>query len=366
MADEPYSVTSAATVDPVDHAETDMDVLTRKIEDRVTNLVGGFSSWWSNVNQQSQSAFQAARTQIEKQGGLVATAKQSFARLEESMEQASQEARAKSREGVQPTELGEPYELADDAETERPESMSSVDKGKQPAERVPKGKQPVGRIPAEPPSLAGLGTSAWTSLQRLAHLPQVAKIQEQISHAMQSGTEGESGQSLQRVLHDAEALVTRYVHDGEVFARDVGKDLRGLLDDVVKIVPPEEAERIAEDKPQPVVDVPTDAPAAATNTADDKVYHTLDDADDFRWDDDEDDGGVAMDQFSSLPHTTPTHTTTSSAETPVSEGDARTSGHGHSENAVASGSVLPSRTETSTAAPSVSGAGANDSDSDWN
>ena len=154
MADEPYSVTSAATVDPVEHAETDMDVLTRKIEDRVTNLVGGFSSWWSNVNQQSQSAFQAARTQIEKQGGLMATAKQSFARLEESMEQASQEARAKGREGAQPTELGEPYELADDAETEPAAPAPSANKGKQPEERVPQ----------EQPSLAGLGTSAWASL----------------------------------------------------------------------------------------------------------------------------------------------------------------------------------------------------------
>ncbi|WFC93584.1 hypothetical protein MBRA1_000205 [Malassezia brasiliensis] len=287
MADEPYSVTSAATVDPVDHAETDMDALTRKIEDRVTNLVGGFSSWWSNVNQQSQSAFQAARTQIEKQGGLVATAKQSFARLEESMEQASQEARAKGREGAQPTELGEPYELADDAERDLSASTPNVDKG----------KQPEGQVAEEPSSLVGLGTSAWTSLQRLAHLPQVAKIQEQISHAMQSSTGSESGQSLQRVLHDAEALVTRYVLDGEVFARDVGKDLRGLLDDMVKIVPPEEAERIAEDKPQPAVDGPIDAPVAATNTADEKVYHTLEDADDFRWDDDEDDGGVAMDHI---------------------------------------------------------------------
>ena len=355
MADEPYSVTSAATVDPVEHAETDMDVLTRKIEDRVTNLVGGFSSWWSNVNQQSQSAFQAARTQIEKQGGLMATAKQSFARLEESMEQASQEARAKGREGAQPTELGEPYELADDAETEPAAPAPSANKGKQPEERAPQ----------EQPSLAGLGTSAWASLQRLAHLPQVAKIQEQISHAVQSSTDSESGQSLQRVLHDAEALVTRYVHDGEVFARGVGKDLRGLLDDVVKIVPPEEAERIAEDKPQPVVDVPSDAPAEVKGTSEEKVYHTLEDAEDFRWDDDEDDGGVAMDQFSSLPHTTPTHPTASAAKPPASEGGARTSGHGHSENAVASGSVLPSRTESDSAAPSAADANEHDSDSDW-
>ena len=56
MVDEPYSVTSAATVEPVEHPDTDVDVFTRRLESQVTNLVGGFSSWWSNVNQQVGSA----------------------------------------------------------------------------------------------------------------------------------------------------------------------------------------------------------------------------------------------------------------------------------------------------------------------
>ena len=52
MADEAFSATSAAVVEPTKHPETDVEALTRKIESEVTSAFGGLTSWWSGVNEQ--------------------------------------------------------------------------------------------------------------------------------------------------------------------------------------------------------------------------------------------------------------------------------------------------------------------------
>ncbi|WFD02886.1 hypothetical protein MOBT1_001573 [Malassezia obtusa] len=86
--------------------------------------------------------------------------------------------------------------------------------------------------------------------------------------------------------------MTRYVHDGEALAREVGKDLRGLLDDIVKVVPPEEAERVNADKQQAAVPVEEKSAADATTEKPASQPHTLDDPDDFAWDDDDEEDMV--------------------------------------------------------------------------
>lgn len=329
MADEPYSATTAAATDAgAPHTATEVDMMTQRIEDQVTNLVGSFSTWWGGVNRQSQTALQDARTYIEKQGGVLATAKQGIAQLEASMDKASQDARAKGRDGALPADDGEPFELPDD---EAPK-----DKGKGVERDAPAAE-------ADAPTLASLGTSAWTSLQRLAHLPQVAHVQEQLTHALHTA-EGQTGPTLQRAMHDAESLMTKYMHDGEALARDVGKDLRGLLDDIVKIVPPEEAERVAADTPQSV-------PQERAEDAKIDAPHALGDADDFAWDDDEEPEAA---QPADAPAAQPAH-----ADAPAAA---------PAESTVPAAAPAPHAAPTPSTAPAPSAAAPpteHDSDSDW-
>lgn len=330
MADEPYSATTAAATDAgAPHTATEVDMMTQRIEDQVTNLVGSFSTWWGGVNRQSQTALQDARTYIEKQGGVLATAKQGIAQLEASMDKASQDARAKGRDGALPADDGEPFELPDD-------EAAPKDKGKGVERDAPAAE-------ADAPTLASLGTSAWTSLQRLAHLPQVAHVQEQLTHALHTA-EGQTGPTLQRAMHDAESLMTKYMHDGEALARDVGKDLRGLLDDIVKIVPPEEAERVAADTPQSV-------PQERAEDAKIDAPHALGDADDFAWDDDEEPEAA---QPADAPAAQPAH-----ADAPAAA---------PAESTVPAAAPAPHAAPTPSTAPAPSAAAPpteHDSDSDW-
>lgn len=57
MADE--AISSAAALIAINederqlhHKETEVDVVARKIENRVMDLVGGLSSWWGGVHSQ--------------------------------------------------------------------------------------------------------------------------------------------------------------------------------------------------------------------------------------------------------------------------------------------------------------------------
>lgn len=128
---------------------------------------------------------------------------------------------------------------------------------------------------------------------------------------MHPSEDGTASQPLQRVLHDAESLMTRYVHDGEALAREVGKDLRGLLDDIVKVVPPEEAERVNADKQQAAVPVEEKSAADATTEKPASQPHTLDDPDDFAWDDDDEEDMVKNTESSTaVAQAGPTHVET--------------------------------------------------------
>ncbi|WFD42698.1 hypothetical protein MPSI1_001346 [Malassezia psittaci] len=266
MADEALSATSAAVVEPTKHPETDADALTRKIEDEVTNAFGGLSSWWSSVNKQ----LKAARSHVEEQGGFLAYVKQGVARIDESMEQSSQKARARNRNASQPVELGDTFELADE-----PDPVP-LDKGK----GVERDLEPVAS------GIESIKSGAWASLQRLAHLPKVQQLQDQLATVTHSNSDSASALNFQRILQDAEALVSKYVHDGEKMARDVSQDLRGLLDDVVKVVPPDQKLSAYDSERDDPMETQPALSNDITNTPSQHI-HTLEDPDDFVWDDDE-------------------------------------------------------------------------------
>jgi len=57
MADEPMSAAAALIAVNEDErqipfTETEVDAFARKVEDKVTDLVGGLSNWWSGVQTQ--------------------------------------------------------------------------------------------------------------------------------------------------------------------------------------------------------------------------------------------------------------------------------------------------------------------------
>lgn len=264
---------------PTDAPDADAEALTQRLETQVSSIVGNLSSWWSGVNQQvrfradqSHEALEAARTHIETQGGVLAAAKQGIALVEAKMEQVSQEARAKARQDAAPTDDGPALDTLGDAGDEPTRDQRKDDTAQ---------------------TLAAVGANAWASLQQLAHLPQVVQLQEQLTQALQTDEDGKLAiqRPLERVLHDAESLVSKYVHEGEAMARDVGTDLRGLLDDVVKIVPPEDAERAE----APHTDAGrADAGSSGVQRADtaatiaaEAATHGVD-ADDFSWEEESD------------------------------------------------------------------------------
>lgn len=57
MADEPISAAAALLAVNEDErqiqfTETEVDAFARKVEDKVTDIVGGLSNWWSGVQAQ--------------------------------------------------------------------------------------------------------------------------------------------------------------------------------------------------------------------------------------------------------------------------------------------------------------------------
>ncbi|WFC98610.1 hypothetical protein MYAM1_001340 [Malassezia yamatoensis] len=270
MADEAFSATSAAVVEPTKHPETDVDAMTRKIEDEVTSAFSGLSSWWSSMNKQSQSKLKAARSHVEEQGGFLAYVKQGVAKIDESMEQSSQQARARNRNASQPVELGDTFELADEPDPVPRDKGKGVDR----------------QLEADTSGIESIKSGAWASLQRLAHLPKVQQLQDQLANVTHSNADSASTLNFQRILQDAEALVSKYVHDGEKMARDVSQDLRGLLDDVVRVVPPDQKFSAYDSgKDEPIETQP--ALGKDTSNMPRQQIHTLEDPDDFVWDDDE-------------------------------------------------------------------------------
>ena len=230
-----------------------------------------------------------AQKHVEQQGGVLSAARQELGRLESQLDQASERAREKSRAGEEPHVGDTSFELSGEEET-----ATHVDKGKARADDA---------ASAGAASLGELTGSVWSTLQRFAHHEQVQKLQQQMAALVHSGdgeksTEGEIKEGATRsalpAFREVEALAGKYLEAGEGFAREMGRDLGRMLDEVVKIVPPEEEKR-------------TEAQAAAPAEKTTLAQATEPITDDFSWDADEDEFDPAEHE-STAPSHAPAHT----------------------------------------------------------
>ena len=80
--------------------DTKVDQFAQNIEDRVSNLVGGVSTWFSGINTQTQNAVMRAQDHVDMNGGVLSTARFHLARLESQFQSQSDRAREKSRDVV--------------------------------------------------------------------------------------------------------------------------------------------------------------------------------------------------------------------------------------------------------------------------
>ena len=187
MADEPYSVTAAAAAaseSGVDNpAATDY---TKTVDDQVSNIVGGVSSWWNSFSQQSQQFISSTQKHIEDQGGVVAAARNEFSRIEK--------------------EIG-------------------------------KAATPRGAEGDAAPSFEALSNNVWSSLQGLAHIPQVQQLREQVAAGLPRTGDAQQALASLPAFHEVETLGAKYLEAGEGFARDVGRDLKGTLDSIIRFEP---------------------------------------------------------------------------------------------------------------------------------
>ena len=98
MAEEPMSAAAALLAVTEDERlihprDTKVDQFAQNIEDRVSNLVGGVSTWFSGINTQTQNAVMRAQDHVDKNGGVLSTARFHLARLESQFQSQSDRAR---------------------------------------------------------------------------------------------------------------------------------------------------------------------------------------------------------------------------------------------------------------------------------
>jgi hypothetical protein len=181
-------------------------------------------------------------THIEKEGGVLATARKELAKLDAQLQVDSDEARKRAQSGTEPVEGLHPPELDDMLDQgdkgkgrEQDDSAFSMDERR--------GRSATsGDAQDALPNLSALGTNAWESLQRFAHLPQVDQLQGQLKsmlHATENSKEVlEAQRSVRETLAETESLARRYMHDGEIFVQDMSKELGSLLNGLFTVVPP--------------------------------------------------------------------------------------------------------------------------------
>ncbi|KAN0061212.1 hypothetical protein ACQY0O_006948 [Thecaphora frezii] len=296
------------------------------LEAEVSNLVTGISSWWSGVAQKSQASISQAKQHVDKQGGLLSFAKSEYTKLEAQIADAQKKAR---QESFQP-----PASDIDAAAAVAPAAApagSSGEKGKQravdqqdpvaaassDAEAVASASEEGTEVSSTPRALAS-GTEGSGPLDaasaffgrvtsQLTSDPRVAALQRNLLASLPTSKGGadasaaadrEAGDGSQRAaaginvqqtlsnlsrtlqahlphleLGQTQQLASRYLEASENFAKDLGKDMRELANELVRIVPPEEQQQQQHDgkaeqgdEKRPSEDANKDvAPAAAVN-----------------------------------------------------------------------------------------------------
>lgn len=266
-----------------------------ELDQNVEKMVGNISTWWSGIAKKSQDSINQARQQVESQGGIVNYAKSNYAKIESSIADAQKRAREQSS--------GEA--AAASSEDQKP-SIISVDKGKQrvldeqPQEVTPTGPS-LGasvsslftKITADP-RLQQLQNSLTTTLQSVSNSQQPQLNQDGTPRSPIVGGPTKLQDSLAKLsltfqshlphldFKESQQLATKYLHATENFAKEIQTDMTDLVNELVRIVPPE-GEAI--EKTAPTTDT-SDAPHA-TIAASDPVTAPQVDEEDFVWDEED-------------------------------------------------------------------------------
>lgn len=253
MAEEPMSAAAALLAVTEDerllhHRDTEVDHFAQNIEDRVSNLVGGVSTWFSGINTQTQNAVLKAQEHVDKNGGVLSTARSHLAKLESQFQSQSDRAREKSRAASVPDEAM--YEL----DTSDPERSLR--------------EEPISAAASTHSSSPLPSTGVWDLLRKVAAHPHVERLQSAWTDANQD-TKAQWSNSLK----EAESLARTYAKSGGEAMQLAGRDLHSKLQAIIANVPS---------------DNPKSAEAPKSNV-DTKPPHMVDDEESFRWDDDEDD-----------------------------------------------------------------------------
>lgn len=224
----------------MEHNRTEIDAFARNIEDRVSNLMGGISSWFSGVNNQTQNAMLQAQAHVEQQEGIAQMARKQMEKLESQLQAPSDTALQKSRVSAEPVGDESLFELDDEStpNTSRSADTSAADRA--------------------PPS--GL----WDLLHKVSAHPHVEKLQSAWSTANQ-----DTKLQWTQTLKEAENLARGYVQSGGTAVQHAGRDLQTKLQTLMKNIP---------------TDTKSDAPEGARPF---KSSHAVQDEEYIGWDDDD-------------------------------------------------------------------------------
>ena len=267
MAEEPISAAAALIAVNEDerqlhHTETEVDVFARNIEDRVSNLMGGLSTWFNGMNMQTQNAMLSAQEHVQQNGGVMSTARAHLSNLESQLQLHSDRARSKSRSSAEPMPDDALFELdtkdeEEILEREKPTRSASVssDAGNQ------------SDAATSPPTSSWSHNSLWDVLRKVTAHPNVDRLQ----NTWKKNTTSDIPIQWQHTLKEAESLARAYARSSGAAMQNVSKDLQAKIQNVVKNLPTDENTPRTTDKSamQPV--------------------HVVEDEEDFRWDDDDDD-----------------------------------------------------------------------------
>ncbi|ETS60976.1 hypothetical protein PaG_04907 [Moesziomyces aphidis] len=303
-----------------------------ELDQNVEKLVGNISSWWSGIAKKSQDSLAQARKEVETRGGIVNFAKAEYAKLETSIGEAQKKARDQSQAAPTASDL-------EGEQTSESVAQSETSKGKQRAMdettfEVQEGAQGQGPT---------LGASISTLFGKLTADPRLVSLQQSLTSTLQGVTspkDGEPGQknlqeSLSKLsatiqshlphldLKESQQLATRYLHATENFAREMQSDMKELVGDLVRIVPPEEDESASaavEASKETAVEAPV--PQASPKPADSKITDVAapaHDEEDFAWDEDDEEAAAGADSKSApaAPEPKPEPASAEPAKTPT-------------------------------------------------
>lgn len=262
------------------HRDTEVDHFAQNIEDRVSNLVGGVSTWFSGINTQTQNAVLKAQQHVDKNGGVLSTARSHLAKLESQFQSQSDRAREKSRAAFVPEEAL--YEL----DTSNPEKSLK--------------EEPVSAATSAHSSSPLPSTGVWDLLRKVTAHPHVERLQ-----SAWTGANQDTKAQWNNTLKEAESLARTYVKSSGEAMQLAGRDLHSKLQAMIANVPS---------------DVPKSAEAPKAK-GDTKQLHMDDDEESFRWDDDEDDAPQSAAPEPRKDAAPPTKTKEVSTESQTDEAD---------------------------------------------